>query len=603
MADLSGVTDKYFTIASETFTDNLSASIAAGAATVPVNNNSEYTNGDDVVLTVDPGTVNEATFIGRKSGLNFINCVWTEGNTAVGHSNGATVIDYDSATHHNAQTKGIQQFANSDGTLKTQPVRDALGLGATAANGWEVAPYTFTTVSGYNKGNREFDIKVAGSDLTGIYSKGQRLRFTRGTTPGTQCADFASASSQYASRASGSVTGTMSTVTDDITVEAWVKFKGLQGTDAAIVSKSDANSGFWFGTNTAGQITLSGSNAAAGNYRRVVSKHTIQSQVWLHCAAALDMSGWTTATNVIWLNGISVPVTLLSAGTNPTAFVNAGPLQLGGLNSGVFSNVYVSDVRIWNILRTSTQIRDNMYNSLVGTETNLIAYFKLQGNFNDSTTAANNLTGSGGAAATTADYPYTITEYAIITKVTYGAPDTTITVISPEGGGIPNQTLTAPYYSAQKTPFGFPTADYKWTITMFSKEDKTQASPVSGTWYNPSAVSGTSFGAFINLPTGDWDIGYEASSGNDYAASGNIRSNITLSPTQSAEGDPELTGGSGAQTVQFSSSWVKREKGVSVTTQTPYYLNTKVTSAGVSVVYILGQLVGMTKVYAKSALI
>lgn len=117
MADLSSLSDNFFTVASETFTDNLSSSILAGATTVPVNSAVEYTEGDCVALTVNPGTNDEATFIGKKdSGNQFIECVWTEGNTGVGHDAGATIIDYDSASHHNAQTKGIKVEHNDDGT-------------------------------------------------------------------------------------------------------------------------------------------------------------------------------------------------------------------------------------------------------------------------------------------------------------------------------------------------------------------------------------------------------------------------------------------------------------------------------------------------------
>ncbi len=63
MSNLTGVTN-YFATAHENFADNLSGSISALATTVTVTSASEYANGDIVVLTVDPGTVNEATFVG-----------------------------------------------------------------------------------------------------------------------------------------------------------------------------------------------------------------------------------------------------------------------------------------------------------------------------------------------------------------------------------------------------------------------------------------------------------------------------------------------------------------------------------------------------------
>jgi hypothetical protein len=561
MADLSGVTDKYFTIASETFTDNLSSSISAGAATVSVLNNSEYTNGDDVVLTVDPGTVNEATFIGRKSGLNFINCVWTEGDLAVGHSNGATIIDYDSATHHNAQTKGIQQFANSNGTLKTQPVRDALGLGAVAANGWEVSPYTYSVTSGYNKGNREFDITVANADVTSVYSVGQKLRLTRGTIPGTQCANFVLASSQYASRASGSVTGTISTFTDDITTEAWINPTTYGATDLSIVARYDgANNGWGMRMRSDGRIGMFGGNA--GTSDEVNTRISANLNMWTHIAGQMDMSANTGA---IYFNGVSVPVVLTS--TAATAWVNGGPLEIGGYNgAAAFFNGKISDVRVWNIIRTQTQIRDNMYQALVGTETNLVGYWKLNGDFVDSTTSVNTLTASGGVAATTLDHPHKLTEYAVIVKMAYGAPNTTVTVQTAQGYGIPNQTLTAPYYSAQADPYGFPTNRTLWDQIITWRSD-----------FNTGAVAAnvvTNMGSMkIDLPTGAWDLGYDVYGIVTHAGAGFLDQRFSLSTSTSVfdsrwNSSNNLVSGAmievdGVQHALYPAA---------VTTQTPYYL-------------------------------
>lgn len=124
MADISQVINLIPT-ASETFTDNLSASIAAGAATVLVNSAAEYVDGDIVVLTVEPGTINEATFTGTKSGNSFLNCKWTEGNVGVGHAGGAIIIDYDSATHFNMLAKAVSVVLTQQGALKANTVGQA----------------------------------------------------------------------------------------------------------------------------------------------------------------------------------------------------------------------------------------------------------------------------------------------------------------------------------------------------------------------------------------------------------------------------------------------------------------------------------------------
>ena len=117
MANLTGLTTNFFPTASETYANNLSSSISALAATVPVNSANEYTDGDVATITVDAGTPLEATFTGVKASTpaRFINCIWTEGNLGVGHASGATVIDYDSATHMSQVSKGILQQHKQSG--------------------------------------------------------------------------------------------------------------------------------------------------------------------------------------------------------------------------------------------------------------------------------------------------------------------------------------------------------------------------------------------------------------------------------------------------------------------------------------------------------
>lgn len=491
MADLSLVNDNYFTIASETFSDNLSGSIAAGAVVVPVNNASEYTNGDCVVLTVDPGTVNEATFIGKKNGSQFEECVWTEGNLAVGHSSGATIIDYDSATHHNAQTKGIKEFANDDGTLITQAVRDALNLSAAAVNGWEILPYTLSVTTGYNKGNKSFDITAANNDLTSTLSAGMRLRLQRGTTAPTQCMDLESGSSQYASKTSPSGIS----FTDDFTCEAWVKLESYTGAVQHIVGRKNASTeGFQLGIDVNGQVRLMGQRIAA-NYQYIESYQSVPLGEWVHIAAALDMSG---STGAIYINGSLVPSFNSTTGTAAALVQGTTALTIGAANApNEYFDGRLSDVRIWNVVRTPTQVKDNMNQQLVGSETNLVGYWKLNGNLNDSTSNANNMTGSGGAVATTTDNPMKDTEYGIIQSVTYSAPNTTINVFTGTDHNIPNMTLSSPYYSTQKAPFGFPSNKNQWQLKCLS---------LSYALENPGG-----FSVFINMnklridtPIGSW---------------------------------------------------------------------------------------------------
>lgn len=500
MADLSSVVDNYFATPSETFTDNLSGSIAAGASIVPVNSAVEYATGEVAVITVDPGTANEATFLGEKDSTNqFINCFWTEGNLAVGHDAGATVIDYDSATHFAAMSKGIQQFANMDGTLKYDAVSEALGLGATSVNGWEVFPYAMQVASGYNVGNKSYSITVPNQDATSLLSSGQRLRVQRGTTPPTQCLDLESGTSQYASRTDGSVTGII--FTDDFTCEAWIKLESYGGgSDVGFVSRAGAG-GWWFGHNSTGQVVINGANAGGANYRRIVSQQSLPIGRWVHVVGTLDMSG---STGNIYIDGVAVPAAFASGGTSPSSLNQVGNLQVGAIAGASFLDGKIADVRVWSALRTATEVQDNSNQQLVGSETNLVAYFKLAGDLTDSTSSANTLTGSGGAAATDVEHPFKSTEYGIITSVTYSAPNTVVTLFTGTDHSIPNMSLTALYYSSQRAPYGFPSSGNKWVVETIGRTASASTSVANNAIVNLGGLR-------LSVPTGAWEIDHTRS--------------------------------------------------------------------------------------------
>ncbi len=592
MSNLAGVTDNYFTVASESFTDNLSSSILAGAAIVPVNNASEYTNGDCVVLTVDPGTVNEATFIGVKNGNQFEECVWTEGNVAVGHSAGATIIDYDSATHHSAQSKGIKQFANDDGTLKTQPVRDALGLGTTAVNGWEVFPYTMQVSTGYNKGQKEFDITVPNQDARTLLSVGMKLRVQRNTTAPTQCADLESSSSQYANRAGATVSGI--TFTDDFTIEAWVKPESYNASTGYIISRQDGGATGWtLRISALGRLECV-SLLSGGNNRTISSYLSVNIGAWSHVAATMDNSG---GSYTMYINGVSVGFSTATNGT--VASLSQGTnidLRIGSISGGSPGNYYdgkVSDVRLWNAVRTATQIRDNMNQQLIGSETNLVGYWKLNGNFNDSTSNGNNLTGTGGAVATDVDNPMVDTEYAIITKIAYSSPNTTVTVYTGNNHNIPNMTLNSPYYSVQDTPYGFPRAEQKWDLAQYFFERFSTAG-TAGVWVN--------VGHSVSVPVGSWDLGYNLHAIITHAGASFLSFNTTLSTGNNNETDKRLTARSCVSNVSMTENddQVSKELAIELSTQTLHYLNIN-PSTSTSNVYVgdTGTQYEPTLIYAK----
>lgn len=553
--NVSSVT-KHFPSAENGFTTTLESTVSAGATTVPLNSVAGYTNGEVAVFVVDPTNLSKKqTFTGTidTSGVQVTDVVWTAG-TNVDHTAGATVVDYASSTHISMVSKGILVHADQDGTLKTSAVQDALGVTTLPSGGWDIlnsgtAP---TIATGDTLGNRSFDLTFASVDLTSTLSPGMRIKLDRSVTPSDQCVDLEAGSSQYASKSSPSGI----TFTDDFTCEAWIKLESY--TQGAIVSRYNGTTGWTFNVNSNGTVQLQGiTTGPTQDY--VTSYQSVPLNKWVHVAASLDMSG---ASGVIYIDGVSVPSSYTNAA--PTALTQAGNLQVGAHNGTLFFDGKISDVRVWSDIRTATEIQDNMNQALVGNESNLVAYFKLNGDFTDETSNNNDMTGSGGAVATNADNPFNTTEYGIITKVDFSS-DTTVNVFTPEGYVIPNETLTNPFYSTQKIPYGFPQQPEKWeVISLLGASVSTTTT--ANTWVNPGSWQ-------LAVPTGSWAVTLKATLSHTNSSASLYAPRGGLSTSNSTPSDFDFYSDfvirTSSTSTSYASAWIS--KNLSVTTQTPYY--------------------------------
>lgn len=126
MPNITGATQFFPKAAENTVAMTLGGSVTGGSSTtVPVNNMSNYTDGDTVVFVVDPSSSTaKQVFTGQKSGTNVVNVIWTEG-TNQAHSTGAVVVDYVTATHWDLFQKGITVAHNQNGTLVNASVPTA----------------------------------------------------------------------------------------------------------------------------------------------------------------------------------------------------------------------------------------------------------------------------------------------------------------------------------------------------------------------------------------------------------------------------------------------------------------------------------------------
>lgn len=498
--DVSSITD-YGVTAQDGFSTSLSSNINAAATTIVPNATTGYSDGDRVFWYLDPGESNEEVVYGEINSGQLINVVRGVVGSAQPHTSSAVIAEYVSSAHIEVIREFLETEHNADGThsavtansinVTDLTVSGTFTQSGVAADGWTATGGTHSVSTGYNAGNRSFNIATS-TDISGNVSPGMRYRVTRGTTPPTQCTSLTAASSQYASK----TLPTGISFTNNFVMSAKVKLSSYA--TGGIISRQNGTSGWDLIVNSSGQLVGRAFNGGAGNSFNLTSFQSLPLNKWVTVICQMDMTVTTNSptTNYITIDGADAPATATRAGTNPTSLVQAGNLQIGATNSGSFFSGKISDARVWSAKRTQLQGSDDMYN-YPSVTTNLVAHFKLNGDFNDSSSNANNLTASGGAVATDSDNPWKATEYGIITKVTSSA----IQVFCPEGYGIPNETLTTPFYSTQSAPYGFPRDEGKWVLESLI-ENRTVATSTANTWYEITRVS---------VPIGAWLGVYVAS--------------------------------------------------------------------------------------------
>ena len=159
---------------------------------------------------------------------------------------------------------------------------------------------------------------------------------------------------------------------DAFTVEAWI-YTDVGGNDMKIVGKTngDHSDGFSMDVIT-NKLYL---ELWLGNTSRtsVTSTATFNNSEWTHLAMT-----WINGGNLKgYINGdLVIDVT---PGTSYT-ISNSSSLKIGVAPwdaSSYFFNGKVDEVRVWDDVRTESEIRTNMYSELAGTEVNLVAYYQL----------------------------------------------------------------------------------------------------------------------------------------------------------------------------------------------------------------------------------
>lgn len=404
-------------------------------------------------------TTSQTDWSGTLSGTTINNMVLT-GGTDRDYAAGAIVEITMTAAWAKDLYDNIIAHANQDGTLKTSAVQAALNLGASSLNGWNALGFAPSTVTA--NGGGIYTLVFNGQDLTGTLSSGMRLRTTRTVDAPIQSTSL-NGTTQYYSKSSPAGM----TYTDDFTVSAWVKISAYaQGT---IASRYNGTSGWYMEMDSTGRVALYGLNAGSANFRGVISRQVLPLNRWVHIAAQEDMSTHTatTTTSYIMFDGLDIPAAVSQGGTNPTALIQAGNLEIGSKNGGgqPFGGK-IAQVAIYSGKVAQADIRATISQGLAGTETSLISAYSFNNSFNDlNTTNANNLTSNGSAVATNADSPFggqangsisSTLDYAETLATTF-ATNTTVVVRVPYTSTIPTTGgVSSVAYSTQASPYGSP---------------------------------------------------------------------------------------------------------------------------------------------------
>ena len=123
--------------------------------------------------------------------------------------------------------------------------------------------------------------------------------------------------------------------------------------------------------------------------------YTLSNNTWYHLAWVYNASA-TTAT--LYVNGSSVA----NDNTFPSSITNSsGNFSIGDDDDGYGLRGKIDEVRVWNDVRTGTEISNNYQAELAGTEANLVSYWKFSENFTDETNNNNDLTTTTITEATT----------------------------------------------------------------------------------------------------------------------------------------------------------------------------------------------------------
>lgn len=196
-------------------------------------------------------------------------------------------------------------------------------------------------------------------------------------------------------------------LTGDLTLEGHFNLDSTGG--MSLISKWNATGNqraYNFVADTELSLAVSSDGTeGAGQYLEFrTSNAAITTGSWNHYSVTLDIS---TETAIFYKNDTQLTSAINSGtGLGATLHNSTAPFRLGGRESGGIVGLRIDgkakDVRVWQTIRTATQIAKSNSIEIDGTDTNLVGYWRLEGtDYTDYSISGNTLTAVGTPNADT----------------------------------------------------------------------------------------------------------------------------------------------------------------------------------------------------------
>jgi hypothetical protein len=217
----------------------------------------------------------------------------------------------------------------------------------------------------------------------------------------THSADFEKANEEYAYRAGASCVGL--NFTQDFTIEAWIKRRtGSGNDDYTICMKGNEPSTiqWYFGFlrhATAGlnKLYVVYSTNGSSLITASSSQQIIPENEWHHIAVSRKYSNGLFR---FYYDGN--PIGTEDDPDNLTLYTGTGNFQIGRTNSYPehWMDGAIDELRIWNDIRSESEIDTNKDVQLTGSESGLVAYYQFNNTWNDLTSNGNHVTPEGAGS-------------------------------------------------------------------------------------------------------------------------------------------------------------------------------------------------------------